>query len=95
MIINLDIPEDIEDDLEGIDKDALYRKLMEIAAVEAYRQRRIGTAGVRRMLGFENRWQTIDFLGVHKVYPNYNEEDAAEDWASIQDYKAKKAKQVK
>ncbi len=92
MIINLDIPEDIEQDAEGLDKAALYRKLMEITAVEFYRQRKIGTAGVRRMLGFEDRWETIEFLGTHKAYPNYNEDDAAEDWASIQDYKAKHVK---
>lgn len=36
MIINLDIPEDIEQDAEGLDTAAVYRKLMEITAIEFY-----------------------------------------------------------
>ena len=83
MVINLELPDDVEQDMEGMDKAALHRKIMEIAAVEAYRQRRIGTAGVRRMLGFEDRWETIEFLSTHKAYPNYDLEDLEQDRASI------------
>ena len=91
MIINLDIPEDIEQDAEGLDKAALYRKLMEITAVEFYRQRKIGTAGVRRMLGFEDRLDTIEFLSKFKAYPNYNEEDLEHDSATIERVEKRRA----
>jgi hypothetical protein len=84
MTIHLEIPDDIEQDIRSMDNAVLTRKLMETTAVEAYRQRRIGTADVSRMLGFDTRWETIEFLSTYKAYPNYNEEDLEEDRATLE-----------
>ncbi len=70
MTITLDIPDEIERDILGMDNALLNRKLMEITAVEAYRDRRISSSDAGRMLGFESRWETIAFLSQFKAYPN-------------------------
>ncbi len=92
MTINFDVPPEGEARLKAVWGDELTRGTLEAMTAEAYRQHKIGLASVRKILGFENRWKTIDFLSERGVYPNYNEDDAAQDWAAIQDYKAKKAK---
>ncbi len=91
MTIHLDIPQEVEKYLGDMDNAALNRTLLEAAAVEAYRQRKIGTAGVRKMLGFEDRWDTIEFLSTHKAYPNYNEEDLEHDRATIERVEKRRA----
>ena len=83
MTIQIDFPEEVEQDIQGLHSEEYDRKLKELTAIEAYRQRKIGTAGVRQMLGFANRWQTINFLSAHGVYPNYDLEDLEQDRASI------------
>jgi len=84
MTITLDIPEEIERDILSMDDALLRRKLMETTAVEAYRDRKISSADVGRMLGFESRWETINFLSQFKAYPNYNEEDLEKDRANLE-----------
>jgi len=83
MTIQLDIPQEVEKYLGDMDNAAMNRALLEAAAVEAYRQRKIGTAGVRKMLGFEDRLDTIEFLSKFKAYPNYELEDLEQDRATI------------
>lgn len=84
MIINLEIPEEIERDILSMDSAFLHRKLLETVAVEAYRDRKISSADVGRMLGFESRWDTIEFLSQFKAYPNYDLEDLEEDRATLE-----------
>lgn len=84
MTINLDIPDEIERDILSMDSATLQRKLLETTAVEAYRDRKISSADVGRMLGFESRWETINFLSQFKAYPNYNEEDLEKDRANLE-----------
>lgn len=84
MTITLEIPQEVEKYLGDMDAVALNRAVLEATAVEAYRQRKIGTAGVRKMLGFEDRWDTIEFLSKFKAYPNYNEEDLEKDRANLE-----------
>jgi len=91
MTIQLDIPQEVEKYLGDMDNAAMNRALLEAAAVEAYRQRKIGTAGVRKMLGFEDRWDTIEFLSKFKAYPNYNEEDLEHDRATIERVEKRRA----
>ena len=92
MVINLDVTPESEARIKAIWGEELTRATLEAMTAEAYRQRKIGLASVRKILGFENRWKTIDFLSERGVYPNYNEEDAAEDWATIQRMEAAEAK---
>ncbi len=84
MTITLDIPEEIERDILSMDDALLRRKLMETTAVEAYRDHKISSADVGRMLGFESRWETINFLSQFNAYPNYDLEDLEEDRATLE-----------
>jgi len=78
MIVHLNLSPELEDELhEEWGKD-LERNVLEAVAAEFYRQGQCGTGTVRRMLGLEDRWDTIDFLGKRNLYPNYNEESAAQ-----------------
>jgi len=95
MIVHLNLSPELEDELhEAWGKD-LERNVLEAVAAEFYRQGKCGTGTVRRMLGLEDRWDTIDFLGKRNLYPNYNEESAAQDWETIQHMKAKNAERLR
>ena len=74
MEITLNLPEDIAHGLEAKWKD-LPRAALESLALEAYRSGALSTAQVRRLLGFETRYELDGFLKEHKVYLNYSVED--------------------
>lgn len=84
MTITLDIPDDIERDILSIDSAIIQRAIMEATAVEAYRQRKISSADVGRMLNLEDRWDTIEFLSKFNAYPNYELEDLEKDRATLE-----------
>ncbi len=92
MVINVDVSPEGEERIKAIYGEGLDRGVLEAMTAEAYRQRKIGLASVRKILGFEDRWETIDFLSERRVYPNYNEDDADEDWATIQHMEARDKK---
>lgn len=79
MSITLDLPQEIEKILREEWAGSLPRKVLEAVAVEAYRDKKIGSAQVGRILGFENRWETLEFLSQRGVYPNYDLEEFEED----------------
>jgi Uncharacterised protein family (UPF0175) len=39
--------------------------------IQAYQQRELGTAQLRRLLGFDTRYEFEDFLAAHNVPRNY------------------------
>jgi hypothetical protein len=80
MQITLDLPEDIAKGLSGSSAD-LARIALESLAIEGYRSRQLSEEQVRRMLGFDSRWDVHEFLKQHDVYLNYSEADFAEDLA--------------
>jgi predicted HTH domain antitoxin len=83
MAITLALPEEIEEYLESHWNGDLQRKILEAIAVEAYREKTLGITRVRRLLGFEDRWETIRFLSERGVYPNYDEEDFEKDQRTL------------
>jgi len=84
MIVHLDIPPEIDDVLYHAWGKDFERNVLEAVAVELYRQRKCGSATVMRMLGLEDRWDTIEFLSKRNAYPNYNEEDLEEDRRNLE-----------
>jgi len=78
MEITLNLPEDIALGLEAKWKD-LPRAALESLALEAYRSGALTPAQVRRLLGFETRYELDGFLKQHGVYLNYNVEDLDRD----------------
>jgi len=92
MIVHLNLSPEIDDVLYHAWGKDFERNVLEAVAAELYRQRKCSSAIVMRMLGLEDRWDTIEFLSKRNAYPNYNEEEAAQDWAMIQHMKAREAK---
>jgi hypothetical protein len=78
MEITLNLPEDIARGLEAKWKD-LPRAALESLALEAYRSGALTTAQVRRLLGFETRYELDGFLKRHRVYLNYSVDDLERD----------------
>lgn len=52
------------------------------AALEAYRQRKITTAQLRRLLGFETRYELDGYLKAHEIWLDYTADDLERDRAT-------------
>lgn len=73
MQVTFELPEDIAAAL-GSRPESISRKALEMIAVEGYRSNRLSEAQVRRMLGFETRFDVHALLNEHGVDLNYSEE---------------------
>lgn len=78
MQITLELPEDIAASLTPSGGD-LSRSALEALALEAYRERKLSTGQLRRLLGFQTRSQVHGFLKEHRVFLHYDEEDLEHD----------------
>jgi hypothetical protein len=78
MTVTLEIPDAIAAELSADGKD-LSRAALEALALDAYRTEKIGTEEVRRMLGYETRFEVHDLLANHRVNWQYGAEDLAHD----------------
>jgi predicted HTH domain antitoxin len=74
MEITLSLPEDIANGLGSKWKDVL-RVALESLALEGYRSGALSALQLRRLLGFETRYELDGFLKQHGVYLNYTVED--------------------
>lgn len=81
MTIILNLPEDIVKDLVRQGED-LSRTALESLALEEYRFGRITEEQMRRMLGFESRFQVHAFLKQHNTYLDYTQADLDLDLAT-------------
>lgn len=77
MAITVQLPQDIEQQLES-EWPELPRKVLEAIAVEAYRQGKLSSRQVGRILELDY-WQTVEFLSERGVYPNYTLEEFEQD----------------
>ena len=64
MEIRIHIPDDIAEDIRKPNGQDIARHVLEAYVIQAYQQRELGTAQLRRLLGFETRYEFEDFLGV-------------------------------
>jgi predicted HTH domain antitoxin len=78
MQITLELPEDIAARLMQSGGD-LSRSALEALALEVYRERKLSTGQLRRLLGFRTRAQVHAFLKEHGVFLHYGEEDLEHD----------------
>lgn len=76
--ITLQLPEDIAQHLAAEWKD-LPRAALESLALEAFRARKLTTEQIRRLLGFETRYELDGFLKEHEVWLDYSLEDVERD----------------
>ena len=72
------MPEDISAALEGR-WDNVPRRSLEAIAVEAYRTGALTESQIRRLLGFETRFQVHALLKEHQVALRYTAEDLEAD----------------
>ncbi len=79
MTINLELPEDIERQLNAEWPD-LSRKALEALAVEGYRHEVLSRGQVGEVLALD-RWATEAFLQEHRVHRQYDVSDLDEDLA--------------
>ena len=76
--VTLEIPEELSAALSSPGRD-LSRAVLETLALEAYRERKLSTAQLRRLLGFETRYELDGFLKEHEVWLDYSIEDLERD----------------
>jgi len=80
MTIVLNLPEDIAKERSRQEGD-LSRAALESLALEGYRAGHLSEEQVRRMLGFQSRFDVHAFLKQHQTYLNYTEADLKHDLA--------------
>jgi hypothetical protein len=78
MQLTLDLPDELSDALAASGPD-LPRAALEAIALEAYRERKLTTAQLRRLLGFESRYELDGFLKQHEVWLDYTWQDLEQD----------------
>lgn len=79
--VAIELPEDIASRLAG--KGELSNVALRALAAQAYRDGQLTHAEVQRMLGFESRWETDEFLKKAGAYLDYTEADLENDLASL------------
>jgi len=65
-IVTLDIPDELSAALASVGRE-LSRSVFEALALEAYRERKLSTAQLTRLLGFESRHELDGFLKAREV----------------------------
>ncbi len=78
MSVTIELPEDISAALEG-QWDNVPRRSLEAIAVEAYRTGALTESQIRRLLGFETRFQVHALLKEHQVPLRYTAADVEAD----------------
>jgi hypothetical protein len=84
MNLNVEIPDDLAQRLAAAGDD-LSRRALEGFGLEEYKAGRITKAELRRLLGFETRYELDGFLKAHQVWANVSIEDLRRD---VQDLKS-------
>jgi hypothetical protein len=84
MNLTVEIPDEIAGSL-GAGGGGLSRRVLEGFALEEYKSGRISKAQLRRLLGFETRYELDDFLKAHQVRASVTIEDVRRD---LQDLKS-------
>ena len=79
MDIGLHIPDDIAEDIRKSNGQDIARHILETYVIQAYQQRELGTAQLRRLLGFETRYEFEDFLAAQNILRNYTLADLEHD----------------
>ena len=76
--VTINIPEELSVAISSPGRD-LSRTVLEALALEAYREHKLSTAQLRRLLGFESRYELDGFLKAHEVWLEYGVEDLERD----------------
>ena len=74
MQVSIELPEDIGQQLATEWRD-LPRAALEALLLEAYRAKKLSAEQLRRLLGFESRYDLDGFLKQHEVWLEYSLQD--------------------
>ena len=78
MVLQIELPDDVEESLTG-KWDDLPRRVLESLAIEAYNERALTEHQVQRLLSFQTRDEVEAFLRKKGAAPAYTLEDLQED----------------
>ncbi len=78
-MLTIHLPADAEQVLLEAWGDNLDRAALEALIIEGYRLGKLGIGQVRRLLGFESRWEAEEWLGQRGVHWNYSPADLQDD----------------
>jgi hypothetical protein len=78
MEVAIHLPDDIAQHLQEKWGQDIPRHVLESLALECFRERILGESQLRRLLGFETRFEVHEFLKQHEV-PFYTLEDLEKD----------------
>jgi Uncharacterised protein family (UPF0175) len=79
MEVTVQIPDDLASRMTG----DLSRRALEALALEEYKSGHITDIELRRLLGFETRYELDGFLKAHGVYEDFTMEDFERDIADL------------
>jgi hypothetical protein len=82
MNLTVEIPDDIAGQLSAAGGDPA-RLVLEGFALEQYKSNQITKAQLRRLLGFETRYELDGFLKAHDVWMDYTIEDLRRQVATL------------
>jgi predicted HTH domain antitoxin len=83
MKLTLEVPDELSNVLAQSGED-LPRAAFEAIALEAYRERKLTTSQLRRILGFTSRYELDGFLKQREVWLEYSWQNLEEDRATHQ-----------
>ena len=83
MTLRLEISDDAHRALNEAWGQDLSRAALEALSIEGYRTGKLSRHDVQTLLGFQNRWETEEWLGSHGVCMNYSLEDLEADRATL------------
>lgn len=86
MQVTLELPEDIAEAL-GPRPESISRSALEMIAVEGYRSNLLSEAQVRRLLGFETRYEVHGLLKEHGVDLNYSDNSLEQDLTFAREFR--------
>jgi hypothetical protein len=78
MAVTFALPKNIEMQLRA-EWPELERRALEGFVAEAFRNGKLSSHEIGEILGFESRWEAIEFLSERGVYPGYDLEDLQSD----------------
>jgi hypothetical protein len=79
MILTLNIPDDIASRLGVAHGGDVARSTLETLALSGYQDGTLSRFQVQRLLGFDNRWDTEEWLGVRGARMQYTTEELETD----------------
>ena len=77
-VVTIDIPDELLAAF-AVPGQELARSVFEAVVLEAYRERKLSTAQLRRLLGLETGSELDGFLKTHQVWLEYSLEDLKRD----------------